>query len=629
MDRTERDARWGIQAHYTDALGRDQAPSDEAVDEVVDQLRRDRPADEGPQAGDEIAFVAQGRSDLPPTLAGRRLVSEDGTDLGVVPALPTDLPIGYHRLVDQSDGHATVLVVHPPTCADPQAARSWGWALQLPAARSRASWGIGDLADAGTIAAWAQARGGDPVLLLNPLHAPNLGADPQASPYFASSRCFRNPLALRIEEVPGARELGAELDDLALAGRELSAQRRIDRRRVWALKREALDRIWSLQGHDARRAEAEVRMAADPVLRAFAAFTVAVERHGEPWSAWPVELRRPDGPGWPAFVAQHADRVAFEAWVQGAVDEQVGRLAAEIPVVHDLAVGTDGAGFDAWYWQDLFVLDGTRIGAPGDEFNTQGQDWGLPPMDPWRLRAAGYEPFVRMLRTAFSAGAGLRIDHVMGLFRLFWLPAGRGAADGVYVRQPTDDLLALVALESTRAGAFVVGEDLGTVEPGVREALAERRFLSYRVMSLDDSPVEHYPAQSLASISTHDLPTVAGLWTGTDLADQERLGMRPPVEETHAMRAGFGHRIGVAPDAPVEDVVVAAHRTLARARSRIVLAQLEDAALVAERPNMPGTTDEWPNWSLALPHPIEDVLASGTAAAVADATRGTPPPPQH
>jgi 4-alpha-glucanotransferase len=392
----------------------------------------------------------------------------------------------------------------------------------------------------------------------------------------------------------------------------------LDRRRAWALKREALGRIWAAARSSVRSA-ADAALSADPVLHAFAAFTVAVEQHGEGWQSWPDGLRHPDGSGWPRFRQEHGDRIAFHAWVQAEVAAQLAALATEVTVLGDLAVGTDPAGFDAWYWQDVFVLDGTRIGAPADLFNTLGQDWGLPPLDPWRLRAHRYEPFVRMLRCGLGVGHGLRIDHVMGLFRLFWIPAGAAPVDGVYVRQPADELLALIALESARASAWVIGEDLGTVEPGVRETLAAHGLLSYRVMSLEEAPPETYPERSLATVSTHDLPTIAGFWTGTDLADQERLGLQPPVEETRAARARFAHRIGVAEDGPVADAVVAAYEELARSPSLIVLAQVEDAGLVAERPNMPGTTDQWPNWSLALPAPIEEVLATELAARVADA----------
>ncbi len=285
--------------------------------------------------------------------------------------------------------------------------------------------------------------------------------------------------------------------------------------------------------------------------------------------------------------------------------------------MHDLAVGFDPGGADAWVWQDLVALD-ARIGAPPDEFNRAGQDWGLPPFIPWRLRAARYEPFVETLRAVLRGAGGLRVDHVMGLFRLFWVPPGAGPADGAYVRYPAGDLLDLLALESARAGAVVVGEDLGTVEPGVRTELAERAVLSMKLLWFEDDPPEAWPERSLALVTTHDLPTIAGVWTGSDLGDQRTAGV-PAVEEGMAdLHRRLERRSGASDDAPVADVVVAAHRALAAAPSALVAATLEDALGVPERPNMPGTVDTWPNWSLALPVPLEEVEADPTVAAVAD-----------
>ncbi|MBV9950362.1 MAG: 4-alpha-glucanotransferase [Acidimicrobiia bacterium] len=598
IDEGQAAQRWGIQAAYDDALGERKESPAGSVERIVASLDRGE-GREAPDADAGPVFVPVGTTGLPERVSGQTLVLEDGTDLGPVHELPSDLPAGLHALHDE-DG-PTLLAIHPPTCWRPDGLRAWGWALQLHSDRSEASWGHGDLADAATIGAWSSRQGGHPLLLLSPLHAPNLANSISASPYFASSRCFWNPLYLRIADVPGAST--TDLADLDEAGRARNDERVIDRDAVWALKREALERIWST-GDDASRTAA-----ADPVLDAFAAFTTALELHGERWSEWPADLRHPDGAGWSAFVAGNADRIAFHRWVQRLVGDQLAAAQSVVPLVHDLAIGTDPSGFDAWYWQDLFVLDGTRIGAPPDQFNTIGQDWALPPIDPWRLRAAGYEPFIRMLRAALSHGSGLRVDHVMGLFRLFWIPPDESPAEGVYVRQPAQELLALLALESQRAQAFVVGEDLGTVEPGVRETLGEHHVLSYRVMALDDTPAEQYPVEALASFTTHDLPTCAGFWTGSDLADQDRLGMEPNVADTEQARQRLASQIGVDESAPVPEVARRAYAALSRAPSRIVVAQLEDAAGVAERPNMPGTTDEWPNWSLALPEPIEAVLA--------------------
>jgi len=246
---------------------------------------------------------------------------------------------------------------------------------------------------------------------------------------------------------------------------------------------------------------------------------------------------------------------------------------------------------------------GVRVGAPPDAFNSAGQDWGLPPFVPWRLRAVGYEPFAATLRAALRHCRGLRIDHAMGLFRLFWIPEGAPADEGAYVRYPATDLLDVLAIESVRASATIVGEDLGTVEDEVRATLHDRGVLSYRVLWFEPGPPSDYPRQALAAATTHDLPTIAGVWTGVDA---------PPGMAEQLAAVG-----GAAPGASTGDVVVAAYAALAEAPSMIVLATLEDALCVTERPNVPGTTVERPNWSRALPLPIEEIEGDATATAVA------------
>lgn len=564
---------------------------------------------------------------------------EDGTDLGPLDAhanLPADLPSGYHRLHADGPGDDTVshlLVASPGVCHRPDDLRAWGWAVQLYGARSSQSWGMGDLADAALLGrAMVRSSASDgaasPLLLINPLHAINPHPDPTASPYFAGSRCFLNSLYLRVEEVKGAGhpDVAPLINELGGAGRALNSEPLVDRTRVWAAKAEALAAIWA--GPVSREGRTAVDDAlTDPVLAAFAAYGVACETYGGRWRDWPADLRHPGGSGWSTLRARHGDRIGFHAWLQLLVGAQLDAVQRTVPLVHDLAIGTDPDGFDVWYWQDLFVLDGTHIGAPPDEFNTQGQDWGLPPIDPDKLRAAEYEPFVRMLRANLSHGAGLRIDHVMGLFRLFWVPPDAGPKEGTYVRQPASDLLDLLALESVRAESFVVGEDLGTVEAGVREELAARRVLAYKVMSLEDEPPRTFPVGALASFATHDLPTVGGLWSGADLDAQERLGLKPNVAGTLAARERVRRWAGVTSTSPLPEVVQGTYAALAEAPSQIVLGSLEDALGVQERPNMPGTTDQWPNWCQTLPSPLEGAVASPLVRQIADtlANRGAPP----
>lgn len=287
-------------------------------------------------------------------------------------------------------------------------------------------------------------------------------------------------------------------------------------------------------------------------------------------------------------------------------------------LVGDLAVGFNSSGADAWAWQDLLALD-CRVGAPPDGFNAKGQDWGLPPFVPWKLRAAHYEPFLATVRASLRHMGGARIDHVMGLFRLFVIPPGMDATQGAYVRYRAEEQLALLALEAHRAGAFVVGEDLGTVEDDILEALAAAGVLSYRLLWFEDDVPATFPRQALAAITTHDLPTVAGLWTGSDLDAQREIGMTVAEEGAAFMRERITEAAGSDEDASLADVLVAAHRALAEAPSLLVVGTLDDALGVPERPNMPGTIDEWPNWRLPLPKTIEEIAADPQVLAVAAA----------
>jgi 4-alpha-glucanotransferase len=544
-----------------------------------------------------------------------RLTLEDGAVLDVRGMLPRDLPFGYHDLQPLEGGEPIRLIVSPGRCPLPEGLREWGWAAQVYATRSSESWGFGDLADLRRLAAWS-ARLGAGLVLINPLHAPRPRADQEASPYCPSSRRFLNPLYLRIEEVPGAEGLGAELALIAAAGRELNAHRIIDRPAVFMLKLDALERIWR-RGHDVAGLDA-FRRERGHALEEFAVFCALAERHKGGWQAWPAEYRRPDSPAVARFAVTHAERVRFHEWLQWLLDRQLAEAGREVRLMQDLPIGVDPGGADAWAWQDVLVTD-TTVGAPPDRYNQHGQDWGLPPMAPHRLRAARYEPFIQTIRASLRHAGGLRIDHVMGLFRLFWIPRGQSPAQGGYVRYPADDLLAIVALETHRAGAIVVGEDLGTVEAGVREQLAAHRILSYRVVWFEKDPPARYPQLAMAAVSTHDLPTIAGLWTGADLIEQQALGLEPNCDAIAHLRNHLADVTGASTDDAGDEVVMLAHRALARAPSVLVTATLDDALTVPERPNMPGTVSERPNWSLALPLPLEQIETAPLVLSVAAA----------
>jgi 4-alpha-glucanotransferase len=558
--------------------------------------------------------IAPGRP-APDTQNGE-LELEDGTVVTVDGRLPADLPYGYHRFVaDHDPGASTRVIVSPGRCRLP-GARAWGWASQLYATRSGASWGIGDLADMRQLAAWSAGLGAG-MVMVNPLHAALPVGPQEPSPYFASSRCFRNPLYLRIEEVPGAGRL-PDIAELAAAGRALNQDRAIDRDAVWRLKSAALEALFDAFGGDPDFDRFCQEQGA--TLRGYATFCALGERHGVAWGKWPADVRRADAAGIAPFAASRigAARIRYHSWLQWLLDGQLAAVSRELGLVQDLAIGVSAGGADAWLWQDCFAL-GARVGAPPDEFNTLGQDWGLAPLDPWRLRAAGYEPFIQTVRSGFRHGCGLRFDHVMGLFRLFWIPEDGQPTHGTYVRYPWSDLLDILALESHRASAYVVGEDLGTVEDWVRTELQRRAVLSYRLLWFESEPPESgaWPEQALAAVTTHDLPTVAGLWSGADLAAQRALGLAPNEAALVAVRAKVARWIGADDGTPVPEVIERAYRMLGRSPCTIVTATLDDALAVEERPNMPGTSDGWPNWSIALPQVLEDLETAPLAHAIA------------
>jgi 4-alpha-glucanotransferase len=569
---------------------------------------------QGPPPVDPIWFVIEGVAE---PLRSPALIELDdgGGEVESATALPPDLPLGAHLLRPLDGGPTTRLFVVPAKA--PRPARGWGWSAQLYGVRSRHSWGHGDLVDLGDLARWA-ADGGASLVAHNPLGATLPISEQQPSPYFASSRRFLSPLYLRVESVIGADLIGEELSAAAEAGRELSQKRRIDRNRVWELKLGVLEQIW----HAVRDApvvrRSLVDAARDDVLTAHATFCALAERHGAGWTEWPAGHRDPSSGEVAAFRAQHSDRVDFWRWLQLECDIQLEHAASTgAGLMGDLPVGFDPSGSDAWMDQDQLAT-GCRVGAPPDELGPQGQDWGLPPYIPWKVRASGYSTWIDTLRRSFRHASSVRIDHVMGLFRLYWIPEGADPTRGAYVYQFGSELLDLAVMEAARAGATLVGEDLGTVEPEVREAMGTRDVFGYRIGWFEDDPPVEWPSTTLGSITTHDLPTVAGAWTGVDAALRLEAGLRPDPEGDERFRNRLGRlaRLGGVDDlegVDVDEVNRGAHRSLAAAGSDLVLATLEDAVGVREWPNVPGTVDERPNWRLALPVELEELDGHGAA----------------
>ncbi|HET7531276.1 MAG TPA: 4-alpha-glucanotransferase [Mycobacteriales bacterium] len=544
-----------------------------------------------------------------------RTVSSDGGRVVV----PPGLPLGWHRL-ETSDGEIPLVVA--PDRVTPRRARQWGWMVQLYAMRSRASWGVGDLADLETLVGWTADHDGG-VVLVNPLHAVAPGLPMQPSPYYPASRRWTNPLYLRVERTTAYANAPADLRTRIDALRVTSDGDRIDRDSAWAAKLEALELLWSERA--APPASVVPTSALDPALRDFATWCALCELHGNDWRRWPASLRRPDSADVTQARAELDERVRFHAWLQTLCDEQLaaGQRAAraagmDVGVVHDLAVGADPGGADAWALQDALAL-GARIGAPPDTFNQQGQDWGMPPWHPRRLAELGYAPLRDLVRSLVRHAGGVRIDHVLGLFRLWWIPDGGTARDGTYVSYDADALLGVIALEAERAGAVVVGEDLGTVPDGVREELAERGVLGSSVLWFERD--EAGPGQTgalaapgdwreaaMASVTTHDLPTALGWLRGEHVKVRAELGLLDDPEREQAAwqserRELLDHLVAagvLGPDDDEEAQVRALHALLAATPSRYILAAPADAVGDLRQPNLPGTVDEYPNWRLPV-----------------------------
>ena len=608
MASNERARQWGVQTSYEDYRKEPVEVDADVVDAVLDILGAD---DEGPPPAGAIVLRRGDSLDLS---GFEEVATEEGGLLRAATTSGEDLPLGYHRLL-KSDGSEMPLIVSPGACIPPPT-RRWGWALQLYSLRSRASWGIGDLGDLARFGRWSAGVGAE-VLMVNPLHAVMPLEGQQPSPYFPSSRCFRNPIYIDVTAVPGARELD-DLADHAQRGEELNSASVIERDAIYKLKMEALEQIWLAGPEPAFDAWMADR---GDALVAYATYASLAEAHGAGPGEWPADLGGAEKDAIQKWRKANSERIRFHAWLQWLLERQLEEASATTGIINDLAIGVDPEGADAWLWGESFAT-GLTVGAPPDEFNLAGQNWGLPPFDPWKLRAQGYAPFIETIRSALRHSAGMRIDHVMGLFRLYWIPAGNTPAQGTYVRYPYEDLLNIVALESHRAGAFVVGEDLGTVEDLVREEMEDRNMLSYRLLWFEEDPPEKFPEMALAAVSNHDVPTIAGLWTGEDLEHSKSLGLEVNAEGTETQLERLREWTGLEPDAPLDEVIEAIYELLASAPSAVVMATLEDTLGVVLRPNVPGTTEERPNWSIPLPQLLEEICSDDRVMRAAGALGG-------
>ncbi len=598
---------WGINESYRDDYGHWQSVSEKTKATFLAAMEATSEAPPDPK----LLILRQGSEQALPRFS--EICLEDGTRLPAAHALPAGLPLGYHTMIDER-GDETRLIVAPAKCFLPPDLHTWGWGVQLYALRSRKSWGMGDLQDLRCMSKWSSELGAG-VVMVNPLCATAPILPQQASPYYPSSRLHLNPLYLCIENIPGVQDSIPDLQSFCEKGRALNDLPLIERDKIFQLKMGALETVWKRLRETVSFDEFERDRG--PSLHLFALFCVLAEQHGANWRAWPTEFQRCDSPAILRFAEQSADRIRFHKWLQVLLDEQLKAASAAGNIMQDLPVGVAPDGADAWMWQDIFAKN-VSVGAPPDLFNANGQDWGLPPFVPHKLRAAAYQPFVQTIRAALRYARGLRIDHVMGLFRLFWIPVGEPSANGAYVRYNADEMLAILALESVRAKTFIVGEDLGTVDDGVREKLAEHAVLSYRLLWFEDNPPEHYPKLAMAAVSTHDLPTIAGIWSGADFDEQTKLGLKPKEENSQKIFGYLKRATNLPEGANISDVIVTTHEALARSPSVITLASMEDGLAAEKRPNLPGArNDQRANWCIPLPKTLEQIETDPTVLRIA------------
>ncbi|MEU1124303.1 4-alpha-glucanotransferase [Streptomyces sp. NPDC005899] len=568
------------------------------------------------------------------------------------PAWWTEPPLGVHRLTARTPGHryATATLVVAPDRVPRPPARTHGFLVQLYSLLSARSWGMGDLADLADLAAWSGRTLGTGFVQVNPLHAAVPGRPTDPSPYRPSSRRFPDPVHLHVESIPEYGHVAepgrALLDDLrqqAAALREavLNKGALIDRDAVWQLKRQALELVHQVPLTPGRRAAyCDFLAAQGQALEDHALWCALAEVHGPRWRDWPAGLRDPRSPESVRARTELLGRVDFHCRLAWLTDTQLATAQSAaresgmaVGIVHDLAVGVHPDGADSWAQQDAFA-QGMSVGAPPDAFNAQGQDWGLPPWRPDALAASGYAPYRDLLRGLLAHAGALRIDHVMGLFRLWWVPEGRPPTEGTYVAQDAEAMLAVLVLEARRGGAVVIGEDLGTVEPGVREALARRGVLGTSVLwferdwSGSGRPLapEEWRQDCVATATTHDLPSTAARLTGDHVALRHRLGLLTRTLEQElaedaadtAEWLAYLDRLRMLPEGERDEeaAVRAVHRFLLRTPARMAGVWLPDTVGDRRPQNLPGTWDQYPNWRLpiadALGHPVtlEEIAAS-------------------
>jgi 4-alpha-glucanotransferase len=596
------------------------------------------------------------------------LEARDGEPVTI--ALPSLPGLGYYDVrltlrVRGEERHALErLIVVPPTCVIP-AERVFGVIANLYSVRGARSWGVGTLSDLGELAEWSASRGAA-FVGVNPLHAlRNRGTE--ISPYAPVSRLYRNPIYLDPEAIPELVESAegrAMLESAPVRAERarLEREERVAYERVAALGRGLLElayRIFATRhagSGDARDAAYRRYLEQEgESLTMFAVFSALEEHFARTggsiarWREWPAAYRNPRSSHVAAFRESHWSEVDFHRWVQFELDRQLGEAARRgraaglsIGLYQDLAIGTAPDGCDTWAYPELFA-DGVSLGAPPDEYSATGQTWGLPPVSPHRLIEDRYAYWIALLRAALRHAGLLRIDHVLGLFRQFWVPAGRPGTEGAYVRFPASDLLGILALESVRHGAVIVGEDLGTVPPEVPGTLKQWGILGSRVLLFERTadgafrPAASYENLALATAGTHDTPTLAGFWQGRDIELRREVGMLETdaqVNQALAARARdrqlLLERLAAdgalpTPEAPATGAALrgAVHRFLCSTPALLVGLSLDDLAGETEPVNIPGVGPErFSSWTRRMRRPLESLRADPAVEAVLGCDRG-------
>jgi 4-alpha-glucanotransferase len=667
LDDALRDAagNYGVQQDFWDIFGRQHFTAPETNRAILTALGFDcasedalrasvaaREQDESLRALPPVLVVSQnaalripGNFDLEITTEQgdlHRLRFEDG-----VPRRELRLPLGYHTA---RAGEASMrLIVTPDRAHSPAPGKHAGLGVMLYGLRSHRNWGVGDFRDLRDLIDWAVPTLHVDFIALNPLHAIHNRRPYNTSPYLPNSIFYRNFLYLDVEAVPGYDRIrhrfehGEGCAELV----RLRASPVVEYEEVAAVKRRALDLIFDFNP-PGRDCEGWIADEGD-LLRLYATYSALDEflHEQDPnlwvWPDWPEEYRDPDGDAVRRFAAGHPREILFHGWLQWNIDLQLAvaqghaRAAGmRIGLYHDLALATDRCGSDLWAHRRFYVA-GCRVGSPPDDFSPTGQDWSFPPPDSRQHREDGYRLFTESIRKSMQHGGALRIDHVMRLFRLYWIPEGHDAAHGAYVRDHAADLVRILALESVRNEAVIVGEDLGTVEPEVRETLARFGILSYRLLYFErrqgrfKAPRE-YPAQSLVSTTTHDLATIAGFWIGNDIEARLSAGTIDRAayhvqqsdrarEKQSLLDALFAAGV-LPPDYPrvaadIPELSGELHNAiigfLAATPSVLWLVNQEDLTMECSQQNLPGTTSEYPNWSRKMSWSISDLVTSGEA----------------